>query len=192
MFAKEIAVRSYSDTKKLALVRPDSSHSLVSINWIVNNSVTQYLGADFSDMTVDDEVEHLAGMITNEDCYSWMIELDGEIVGNIELNEIKETTDKRGAKAAALCTLIGSPKNWGQGLGVYAKHGACNWAFTEGGFELIVAKAYLENERSWKSLEKLGFDFEGIEADEINGRSVQWKVYVLRKSDWEELDWSVK
>ena len=41
-------------------------------------------------MTVEDEVKHLENMVDDDDRYSWMIELDGEIVGNIEINEIKD------------------------------------------------------------------------------------------------------
>ena len=98
------------------------------------------MGADFSQMTEEDEVAHLQNMLDDDDRYSWMIERDGEIVGNIEINDIRKLSRKYGVTAGAFCTLIGDPKNWGQGLGSYAKQAACNWAFSEGGFAIIEAK----------------------------------------------------
>ena len=192
MYARDIDILSYSGERKLRLVRPDPKYSPLTIKWISQDEVTQYLGADFSKMTEADEAKHLQSMVDDDNRYSWMIERDGEIVGNVEINEIKELTEKYHVKAGAFCTLIGDPKNWGQGLGSYAKQAACNWAFSEGGFELIEAKAYVQNVRSWSALEKLGYHYEGIESDEVDGKPVEWKVYTLKKSDWEILSWPTK
>ena len=192
MYARDIDIDSYSEIKRLRLVKPSSKYAPVTIQWISRSEVTKYLGADFSKMTVEDEVKHLEGMVDDSDCYSWMIELDGEIVGNIEINEIKELSQKYGVKTGAFCTLIGDPDNWGQGLGSSAKKAASNWAFSEGDFELIEAKAYVQNVRSWSALEKLGYYYEGNEKGDVDGSTVEWKVYTLKKKDWEELDWSLE
>lgn len=188
MYARAIHIPFYDKIKLLRLVRPDPKYAPTTIQWISKNEVTKYLGADFSKMTVDDEVQHLTGMISDDDCYSWMIELDGEVVGNIEINEIKKLTQKYGVKTGAFCTLIGDPKNWGQGLGSSAKKAAAEWAFTEGDFECIEAKAYVENVRSWSALEKLGYHYEGNEKGDVDGASVEWKVYTLKKKDWKRLN----
>lgn len=190
MYARDIDIPSYSKTKQLRLIRPSPEYAPTTILWIGKEEVTQYLGADFSKMTVEDEVNHLKGMIDDPDCYSWMIELDGEIVGNIEINEIKELSKKYGVKTGAFCTLIGDSKNWGQGLGSYSKQAACNWAFSEGNFDLIEAKAYVQNTRSWSALEKLGYHYEGIEKGDVEGSPVEWKVYTLKKKAWTALSWS--
>ena len=71
-------------------VKPDPAHAPITIKWICRPEVTQYLGADFSQMTEEDEVQHLRNMVDDDNRYSWMIERDGEIVGNVEINEIKE------------------------------------------------------------------------------------------------------
>ena len=192
MYARDIDILSYGGEHKLRLVRPTPKYAPLTIKWISQDEVTQYLGADFSKMTEADEVTHLQGMVNDDDCYSWMIERDGEIVGNVEINEIKKLSKKYHMKTGAFCTLIGNPKNWGQGLGSYAKRAACNWAFSEGGFELIEAKAYVQNVRSWSALEKLGYHYEGIENDKVDGKPMEWKVYTLKKSDWKILSWSTK
>lgn len=192
MYARDIDIPSYSQAHKLRLVKPDPTHAPITIKWICRPEVTQYLGADFSQMTEEDEVQHLRNMVDDDNRYSWMIERDGEIVGNVEINEIKELSQKYGVKAGAFCTLIGDPKNWGQGLGSYAKQTACNWAFSESGFEIIEAKAYVQNIRSWSALEKLGYRYMGIEKGKVAGKLVKWKVYTLAKADWARLDWPTK
>lgn len=189
MYARDIDITFYRNPGNLRLVKPDPKYAPITIKWIGRTDVTKYLGADFSKMTLNDEVDHLKNMVTDDDRFSWMIELDGEIVGNVEINEIKELTDKYGLKTGAFCTLIGDPANWGKGLGSCAKQAACNWAFEEGGFELIEAKAYVQNKRSWSALESLGYHYEGIQEGEVEGDPVKWKVYTLSKNLWKKLNW---
>ena len=107
MYARDIDIPFYDITKKLRLIKPDPKYAPVTMQWISKDEVTKYLGADFSKMTVEDEVKHLENMVDDDDRYSWMIELDGEIVGNIEINEIKDLSQKYGVKTGAFCTLIG-------------------------------------------------------------------------------------
>ena len=187
MYTRTITIPSYSQTQTLRLVAPSPAYAPITIQWIRRPEVTQYLGADFSHMTEEDEVAHLQNMLDDDDRYSWMIERNGEIVGNIEINDIRKLSHKYGVTAGAFCTLIGDPKNWGQGLGSSAKQAACNWAFSEGGFAIIEAKAYVQNIRSWSALEELGYRYAGIEQGKAAGKPVVWKVYTLAKADWEEL-----
>jgi len=189
MYTRTITIPSSSQIQTLRLVAPNPAYAPITIQWIRQPEVTQYLGADFSHMTEEDEAAHLQNMLDDDDRYSWMIERDGEIVGNIELNEIRKLSHKYGVTAGAFCTLIGNPKNWGQGLGSSAKQAACNWAFSEGGFAIIEAKAYAQNIRSWSALERLGYQYAGIEQGEVAGEAVKWRVYTLTKTDWEELSW---
>ena len=137
MYTRTIAIPSSSKTQTLRLVKPSPAYAPITMQWIHRPEVTQYLGADFSQMTEEDEVAYLQNMLDDDDRYSWMIECNGEIVGNIEINDIRKLSHKYGVAAGAFCTLIGDPKNWGQGLGSSAKQAACNWAFSEGGFAII-------------------------------------------------------
>lgn len=190
MYTRTIVIPSSSKTQTLRLVKPSPAYAPITIQWIHRPEVTQYLGADFSQMTEEDEVAHLQNMLDDDDRYSWMIERDGEIVGNIEINEIRKLSHKYGVTAGAFCTLIGDPKNWGQGLGSSAKQAACNWAFSEGGFAIIEAKAYVQNVHSWNALERLGYRYAGIEQGEVAGKAVKWRVYTLARADWRQLDWA--
>ncbi len=190
MYTRTIAIPSSSKTQTLRLVKPSPAYAPITTAWIHRPEVTQYLGADFSQMTEEDEVAHLQNMLDDDDRYSWMIERNGEIVGNIEINEIRKLSHKYGVTAGAFCTLIGNPKNWGQGLGSSAKQAACNWAFSEGGFAIIEAKAYMQNVHSWNALERLGYRYAGIEQGEVAGKAVKWRVYTLARADWRQLDWA--
>lgn len=190
MYTRTIVIPSSSKTQTLRLVKPSPAYAPITIQWIHRPEVTQYLGADFSQMTEEDEVAHLQNMLDDDDRYSWMIERNGEIVGNIEINEIRKLSHKYGVTAGAFCTLIGNPKNWGQGLGSSAKQAACNWAFSEGGFAIIEAKAYMQNVHSWNALERLGYRYAGIEQGEVAGKAVKWRVYTLARADWRQLDWA--
>ena len=190
MYTRTIAIPSSSKTQTLRLVKPSPAYAPITTAWIHRPEVTQYLGADFSQMTDEDEVAHLQNMLDDDDRYSWMIERNGEIVGNIEINEIRKLSHKYGVTAGAFCTLIGNPKNWGQGLGSSAKQAACNWAFSEGGFAIIEAKAYMQNVHSWNALERLGYRYAGIEQGEVAGKAVKWRVYTLARADWRQLDWA--
>ena len=190
MYTRTIAIPSSSKTQTLRLVKPSPAYAPITTAWIHRPEVTQYLGADFSQMTEEDEVAHLQNMLDDDDRYSWMIERNGEIVGNIEINEIRKLSHKYGVTAGAFCTLIGNPKNWGQGLGSSAKQAACNWAFSEGGFAIIEAKAYMQNVHSWNALERLGYRYTGIEQGEVAGKAVKWRVYTLARADWRQLDWA--
>ena len=190
MYTRTIAILSSSKTQTLRLVKPSLTYAPITMAWIRRPEVTQYLGADFSQMTEEDEVAHLQNMLDDDDRYSWMIERNGEIVGNIEINDIRKLSHKYGVAAGAFCTLIGDPKNWGQGLGSSAKQAACNWAFSEGGFAIIEAKAYMQNVHSWNALERLGYRYAGIEQGEVAGKAVKWRVYTLARADWRQLDWA--
>ena len=190
MYTRTITIPSSSKTQTLRLVKPSPTYAPITIQWIHRPEVTQYLGADFSQILEEDEAAHLQNMLDDDDRYSWMIERDGEIVGNIEINEIRKLSHKYGVTAGAFCTLIGDPKNWGQGLGSSAKQAVCNWAFSEGGFAIIEAKAYMQNVHSWNALEELGYRYAGIEQGEVAGEAMKWRVYTLAKADWEELSWA--
>ena len=50
-------------------------------------------------------------MVYDDDQYSRMIERDGEIVGSVEIKEIKKFSQKYGVKTGTFCTLIDDPKN---------------------------------------------------------------------------------
>lgn len=67
MYAQDIEIPTYRNPGKLRLVKPDPTHAKITIEWILNNEVTKYLGADFSGMTIVDESKHLEEMVSSDD-----------------------------------------------------------------------------------------------------------------------------
>ena len=59
MYTRTITIPSYSQTQTLRLVAPSPAYAPITMAWIRRPEVTQYLGADFSQMTEEDEVTHL-------------------------------------------------------------------------------------------------------------------------------------
>jgi SAM-dependent methyltransferase len=107
------------------------------------------------------------------------------VIGAIEVNRIKESSEEYGVKAGNFSTLIGDKQRWGKRIAPYAKRAVMEWGFSEGGFELFIGKALTSNARSWRSLERLGFEFRGLKPDTVNGRPAEWRVYVMTKQHWQ-------
>jgi RimJ/RimL family protein N-acetyltransferase len=145
------------------------------------------MGADFSSVSLATEEKRIHDQLNDPNALSWMIELDGRVIGNIELNSIKETSSTYGVKAGRFSTLIGDKSHWGKRIAPNAKRAVMQWAFGEGGFELIVGKVISENQRSWRSLERLGFELRNTESKELDGTTREWRVYVMAKKHWARL-----
>jgi RimJ/RimL family protein N-acetyltransferase len=165
------------------LVEPDIAHAEPSLLWVSSPDVIQYMGANFDNPSLMEEKKRIEDILKNEDEYSWMIELDGKIVGNVCVNSIAETTKKFGKKAGNLTVLIGEKGEWGKGLAAKACTAVLRWAFSEGGFEVIAARALQENTASIRTLQKLGFKEIGSEEYEgsVRGKRSMWKNFAFLK-----------
>lgn len=125
MYARDIDIPFYDITKKLRLIKPDPKYAPVTIQWISKDEVTKYLGADFSKMTVEDEVKHLENMVDDDDRYSWMIELDGEIVGKPPVMISASGTLSKSISTILPSTICG-PKFF-----AYVLHAECSKSFAQ-------------------------------------------------------------
>jgi RimJ/RimL family protein N-acetyltransferase len=163
------------------LVKPDIAHAEPSLLWVSSSEVVQYMGADFESPSLMGEKKRIEDILKNEDEYSWMIELDGKIVGNVCINSIAETTKKFRRKAGNLTVLIGKKSAWGKGLGAKVCTAVLKWVFEEGSFGVIAARALQENIASIKILEKLGFEEIGSEPYEglLKGKPSVWRNFKI-------------
>lgn len=57
-----------------------------------------------------------------------------------------------------------------------------DWAFADGGFEIVEGEALVDNQRSWRSLERLGLTFQRLRPNTFNGRTITWRIYVMKKT----------
>ena len=84
-----LEVPSYQDGN-LKLVEPSLEHAESSYSWTADSSVIQYMGGDFDQPSVKKEKARLSEILNDPDEYNWMIELDGQIIGNVNINSIKK------------------------------------------------------------------------------------------------------
>ena len=140
------------------------------------------MGADFSDVSLATEEKRIRDILSDRDTIGWMLELDGKIIGAIEINRIKESSQEYNSKSGNFSILIGDKQQWDKRIAPTAMQAVIDWAFTEGEFELLIGKALTSNERSWHNLERLDFQFQGLKPDTVNGQPAQWRVYVMTKN----------
>ena len=186
MFVIQLDVPSYPHGK-LRLIKPSLSHAPLSLKWLKDPEVGQYMGADFSDVSIATEEKRIQDLLENPDRFSWMVEPDGHVIGNIEINSIKETSEKYGMKAGKFSTLIGEKEHWGKRIAPHAKRAIMDWAFKRGGFELLIGRVLEENERSWRSLERLGFELQETESEADKGATRHWCIYAMTKLRWQSM-----
>jgi len=165
----------------LRLLQPNLEHAQASLSWITELDVVQFMGAEFPSPSLEGEQKRIKDILNSTDEYSWMIECDGKIIGNVCINSISETSKLMGRRAGSLTILIGDKKYWGKGLSVRICNTVIAWAFLEAGFELLAARALQENAASIAMLKKLGFDETGAEPYEglIHGKPSNWRNFKL-------------
>lgn len=168
----------------IRLIAPDMTHAPHSLEWLSDAEVGQHMGADFSELSMATEEDRLKKIIESTDEYSWMIELDGKVIGNACINSIDEQTKKFGHRAGSMAILIGDKNAWGKKIARSVNTAVLDWAFGEGGFESLLARIKEENIGSIKSFAALGFEHTGDETEEAHGQTLHWQHYVMRKEKW--------
>jgi RimJ/RimL family protein N-acetyltransferase len=184
VFGRVLDVPGYP-SGELRLIEPAGEHAPLSLRWLREPEVGRYMGADFSSVSAETEERRVREILDGDDVYGWMIELDGQVIGAIEINRIRESSGRAGARAASLSILIGDKRHWGQRIAPHAESAVLDWAFAEGGFEVIIAEALVPNERSWRGLERLDFEFRSLRPDAVNGRPAEWRVYAMTRERWQ-------
>lgn len=142
------------------------------------------MGADFSDLSMATEEDRLTKIIESTDEYSWMIELDGNVVGNVCINSIKEQSEKKGHRSGSMAILIGDKNAWGKKIARSVNAAVLDWAFNEAGFGSLLARIKEENVGSIKSFAALGFAHTGSETENKHGQILHWQHYTMTKEDW--------
>lgn len=162
------------------LVSPDMEHAEASLSWVKEIDVVQFMGADFPSPTVEGERKRIREILDSHDEYSWMIELDGKVIGNVCINSIQESTKKCGRKAGNLTILIGYKDFWGKGIATKVCGAVIDWA-KKAGFQKMLARALEENAGSKRTLLKLGFKEIGTEPYDglVHGNTSIWHNFSI-------------
>ncbi len=135
----ELSVPEYS-LHKLRLLTPDIAYAKESLDWVSDNEVGKYVGADFSDVSLEGEKDRLKEILGNIDGYNWIIECDGTVIGNINISDIKDTSNEFGVKAGCLNYIIGEKNMWGKGITSALVKVVLLWAFSKNGYEIIKSR----------------------------------------------------
>jgi RimJ/RimL family protein N-acetyltransferase len=170
----------------LRLVQPEMKHAVDSLRWVTNTEAVRLMGGDFSDVSLAGEEEQLRSIIKDHNAYHWIIVLDGRAVGNINLHDIAETSQRFNTKAATFAILLGDDGSWGKGVATAALQAVAAWAIHYADFSLISARAVTQNRGSIRLLEKVGFVSTGTEAYDGPdfGEATLWHTYVLTPATW--------
>lgn len=111
--------------------------------------------------------------------YSWVVTLNGEVVGQIQLfNFTNHNT----------CAEVGyfiKRKYWNQGINTKVLKAVCKFGFRVMGFERIEAIAHVDNIGSNRTLQKAGFTKEGMLRKRfyLNDKAEDGNMYAIVKED---------
>ena len=145
-------------TKRLTL-RPfrESDAEAMFINWASDPEVTKYLT-----WTPHQSVEETRALLKlweeeskQPNVYHWAIELNGELVGDINLVWVNEKEER---SVTGYCL---SRKHWGKGIMTEAYHEVLRYLFEEVGFHRIESSHAVPNPASGRVMEKCGLLYEG-------------------------------
>ena len=113
---------------------------------------------------------------------SFAIVLEETVIGEINL-----TIDK-GRQSAEMGYAI-ARKHWGNGYATEAVRAVVNWAFEALCLAKIYAMAIVENERSWRVMERASMTREGVLRSEVPGRDSSQRhdmaYYGILREEWE-------
>ena len=111
--------------------------------------------------------------------YSWVVTLNGEVVGQIQLfNFTNHNT----------CAEVGyfiKRKYWNQGINTKVLKAVCKFGFRVMGFERIEAMTHVDNIGSNRTLQKAGFTKEGMLRKRfyLNDKAEDGNMYAIVKED---------
>lgn len=112
---------------------------------------------------------------------SWVVCLEGEVVGSIFLGI------QKGDGIAELACLL-SPDVWGRGIAGEAGRAVVDHAFGHLGVHKVFARAQGENAASRRAMEKAGWRLEGVLREhraDVSGNRVDEVIYGFTRADWQ-------
>lgn len=165
-------------TKRLLLrpFRPEDAAAFES--FADSTSYRQFLGANHPDA---------AALVSNNLAIdwqrelSWVVCLDGEIVGSIFLGITNEDS------LAELACLL-SPAVWGRGIAGEAGRAVVEHAFGRLGLHKVFARAQGDNAASRRAMEKAGWKLEGVLREhraDTSGNRVDEVIYGMTRAEWQ-------
>jgi ribosomal-protein-alanine N-acetyltransferase len=154
-------------------------------NWATDEKTVEFLTWDAYE-EIDKLKEFIAKCVLdyeNIECYHWVIEFDGTIVGTINLHDIQTKKER-----CELGYCIGS-KWWSKGIVTEAAKAVIAFAFTELNASKICAYHDTKNPASGRVMQKCGMKQEGLLREHSihrDGTRSDLVVYGILKHEWRE------
>ncbi len=171
MFIRELSTADPS----VKLVKPNAARdAALSVEWLADPTDRETLAlmgvTDRSNQpsTLKQEQARIAGFLTGNDTYNWMIKVDASIVGAIWA-DLKPTTN---INAPAISVMIGDLAVRGRGIGRLALAAVVSFLESEG-HAIVYARHLVANHASAALLKRLGFQPAGPAYHDADGLTWQ-------------------
>ncbi|PHY20205.1 UDP-4-amino-4,6-dideoxy-N-acetyl-beta-L-altrosamine N-acetyltransferase [Caulobacter sp. BP25] len=148
--------------------------------WRNSPEVAAYMYSDHP-IARDEHDRWFDAIPTRRDRRYWIIEVNDEPVGLVNLADIDETH-----RRCAWAYYLASPNVRGLGVGSYVEFWAIEYVFQRLGLNKLWCEVLLSNEAVWKLHEAYGFQREALFRDHVikNGQSVDVVGLGLLARDW--------
>lgn len=173
-------------TKRLTLRRftPDDAEAMYS-NWASDTRVTKYLTwlPHSSPEATRELLENWCTHYDEKNYYNWLIEFEGEAIGNIS---VVKQSERDSSCDLGYCM---SQKHWGKGIMTEAVEAVISFLFSKIGMHRIVIENATENPASGAVAKKCGFTLEGIRKEAffaLDGRWLDICHNAILKTEWHE------
>lgn len=134
--------------------------------------------------TRDGVAAHCARVAAADDRWDYAIEVAGQMVGEVVLNEIDETN-----ASASIRIAIWEPEARGNGYGTEAMRLLTGFGFEQVGLHRIELGVYAFNPRAIRAYEKVGYKREGTRREALfrDGKWIDSHTMALLASDWDAM-----
>lgn len=151
--------------------------------WLNDNRVRLFLTSPFP-CILSSEEEWIRKSGNDESKVNWSIYQGGTLLGNADFHKIN-LKDRR----AEIGLMIGDKESWGKGIAPAASAIILDYAFNNlvaGGLHKVIARVMVGNERSQKTLAKIGFQEVGTHKENhwFQGRWFGEWVGEILQADW--------
>lgn len=166
-------------------LRPIERDDLKRLHELATNNVELVMlaGGGWSPWPLAAREKEYDKNLEDRDRSSFVIEADGNVIGDIELHPWKN----RRAGTASMGVSIFDREYLGKGYGRDAINTLLDWAFRIQNFRRVGLTCLASNERAIRSYEAVGFVHEGRERQAEYSNGAYWDVVVMGilRGEWE-------
>ncbi len=148
-------------------------------DWVNHYDIRRFIGIR-EPMNLQQEEEFLENELDRDDKVMLGICVDGELIGDIALEEKEDGVGELG--------ILINPEHHGNGYGTEASKLLIKHAFNQLRYHKIMTRVVETNEKSNRVWEKLGFKHEGTLRKHtfLDGVYQDFQIYGLLKEEWSE------